>query len=97
MRQAQRSFVERIDFRTSPGHSGDPEHDRARGWSGSGPTSVVTDLGTYGFDEQTGEMTLLTLHPGVTLDQVRESTGLGDARLGGPRRDAAARPRTSSA
>jgi glutaconate CoA-transferase subunit B len=75
MRQAQRSFVDKIDFRTSPGHSGDAEHDRARGWSGSGPTSVVTDLGTYGFDEATGEMTLLTLHPGVTLDQVRESTG----------------------
>jgi glutaconate CoA-transferase subunit B len=75
MRQAQRSFVEKIDFRTSPGHSGDPEHDRRRGWSGSGPTSVVTDLGTYGFDDATGEMTLLTLHPGVTMDQVRESTG----------------------
>jgi glutaconate CoA-transferase subunit B len=74
MRQAPRSFVERLDFRTSPGHSGDAEHDRARGWSGSGPTSVVTDLGTYGFDERTGEMTLLTLHPGVTLEQVREAT-----------------------
>jgi glutaconate CoA-transferase, subunit B len=73
MRQARRSFVERMDFRTSPGHSGDPEHDRARGWSGSGPTSVVTDLGTYGFDEQTGEMTLLTTHPGVSLEQVGES------------------------
>jgi glutaconate CoA-transferase subunit B len=75
MRQAQRSFVERLDFRTSPGHSGDPEHDRERGWSGSGPTSVVTDLGTYGFDEATGEMTLLTLHPGVTMDDVRSNTG----------------------
>jgi glutaconate CoA-transferase subunit B len=75
MRQAQRSFVDRLHFRTSPGHSGDPEHDRARGWWGSGPTSVVTDLGTYGFDEATGEMTLLTLHPGVTLDQVRENMG----------------------
>jgi glutaconate CoA-transferase subunit B len=75
MRQAQRSFVETLHFRTSPGHSGDPEHDSARGWSGSGPTSVVTDLGTYGFDVETGEMTLLTLHPGVTLDQVRENMG----------------------
>jgi len=75
MRQAQRSFVERLDFRTSPGHSGDPEHDRARGWSGSGPTSVVTDLGTYGFDEASGEMTLLTMHPGVTMDDVRSNTG----------------------
>ena len=75
MRQAQRSFVERLDFRTSPGHSGDPGHDRARGWSGSGPTSVVTDLGTYGFDEETGEMTLLTLHPGVSIEDVRVNMG----------------------
>jgi glutaconate CoA-transferase, subunit B len=75
MRQARRSFVEELDFRTSPGHSGDPAHDRARGWFGSGPTSVVTDLGTYTFDEETGEMTLRTLHPGVTLDQIRDNTG----------------------
>jgi glutaconate CoA-transferase subunit B len=71
MRQGQRSFVEKLHFRTSPGHSGDPEHDRARGWTGSGPTSVVTDLATYLFDDATGEMTLVTLHPGVELDEVR--------------------------
>jgi glutaconate CoA-transferase, subunit B len=75
MRQAQRSFVDRLHFRTSPGHSGDAEHDRQRGWSGSGPTSVVTDLGTYAFDEATGEMTLMTVHPGVTIDHVRSNMG----------------------
>jgi glutaconate CoA-transferase, subunit B len=75
MRQGARSFVERIDFRTSPGHSGDADHDRARGWWGSGPTSVVTDLGTYAFDVDTGEMTLVTLHPGVALEDVRAGMG----------------------
>ena len=75
MRQAQRSFVDRLDFRTSPGHSGDPARDAARGWSGSGPTNVVTDLGTYAFDDATGEMTLRTLHPGVTLEDVRANMG----------------------
>jgi glutaconate CoA-transferase, subunit B len=75
MRQAQRSFVERLHFRTSPGHSGDPAHDAARGWWGSGPTNVVTDLGTYTFDEATGEMTLTTLHPGVGLEDVRANMG----------------------
>jgi glutaconate CoA-transferase subunit B len=75
MRQAPRSFVAELDFRTSPGHSGDPAHDAARGWTGSGPTNVVTDLGTYVFDDATGEMTLVTLHPGVTLDDVRANTG----------------------
>lgn len=75
MRQAQRSFVDQLHFRTSPGHSGDPAHDAARGWSGSGPTAVVTDLGTYGFDAATGEMTLMTLHPGVSLEDVRANMG----------------------
>ena len=75
MRQAQRSFVDTIDFRTSPGHSGDPAHDAARGWNGSGPTGVVTDLGTYGFDDASGEMTLRTLHPGVSFDDIRASMG----------------------
>ncbi len=75
MRQAKRSFVDRIDFRTSPGHSGDPAHDAARGWHGSGPTAVVTDLATYAFDQATGEMVLCTTHPGVTVDDVRASMG----------------------
>jgi glutaconate CoA-transferase subunit B len=75
MRQGQRSFVDKLHFRTSPGHSGDPEHDRARGWFGNGPTSVVTDLATYVFDDETGEMTLVTLHPGVELDEVRSNMG----------------------
>jgi glutaconate CoA-transferase subunit B len=75
MRQGRRSFVDRIDFRTSPGHSGDPGRDAQRGWFGSGPTAVVTDLGAYAFDDATGEMTLKTLHPGVSLDDVRASMG----------------------
>ncbi len=75
MRQAQRSFVDRLDFRTSPGHSGDPAHDAARGWHGNGPTSVVTDLATYTFDQRRGEMVLRTLHPGVSVDDVRSNMG----------------------
>lgn len=75
MPQRVRSFVERIDFRTSPGHSGDPDHDRSRGWLGAGPVVAVTDLGIYRFDGETGEMVLTSLHPGVPLEKVREETG----------------------
>jgi glutaconate CoA-transferase subunit B len=71
MPQTKRSFVDTIDFVTSPGHLGG---DRPKEWQGQGPTVVVTGLGVYGFDG-TGEMTLESLHPGVTLEQVRESTG----------------------
>jgi glutaconate CoA-transferase subunit B len=78
MRQSARSFVERIDFRTSPGNLGGAEQaERIRregGWLGRGPSIVVTDLGIYRFDE-TGEMRLESLHPGATLEGVRETIG----------------------
>jgi glutaconate CoA-transferase subunit B len=74
MRQSARSFVERIDFRTSPGNLGGAEQSerirREGGWLGRGPSVVVTDLGIYHFDEN-GEMRLDSLHPGATMDDVR--------------------------
>ena len=97
MRQAQRSFVDRLDFRTSPGHSGDPAHDAARGWCGSGPTSVVTDLATYGFDEATGEMTLRTLHPGRHARRRPREHGVGSEDRRRSRRDAGADRRGAAA
>ena len=78
MRQSKRSFVERIDFRTSPGNLGGAENAarirREQGWLGVGPTVVVTDLGIYHFDES-GEMRLDFLHPGTTLEAVRDTIG----------------------
>jgi len=70
MPQSKRSFVERIDFTTSPGHL---TGARPAGW-GAGPSEVVTGLGTYGFDEMSGEMVLKTVHPGVAVDRARENT-----------------------
>ena len=70
MRQSPRSFVDRIDFRTSPGRSAD-----RTGWLGVGPTVVVTDLGVYRFDDDSGEMHLASLHPGVKLRDVQDATG----------------------
>jgi glutaconate CoA-transferase subunit B len=83
MRQSRRSFVAELDFRTSPGHLrggvAAAQTRAAQGWGGRGPTGVITDLGVYGFDED-GEMTLRSLHPGATLDEVRETIGW-DIRL----------------
>jgi glutaconate CoA-transferase subunit B len=78
MRQSKRAFVDRIDFRTSPGNLGGAEQaERIRregGWNGRGPSVVVTDLGIWHFDES-GEMRLDSLHPGATLDHVRATIG----------------------
>jgi glutaconate CoA-transferase, subunit B len=70
MPQSKRSFVERIDFTTSPGHLGGK---RPAGWGG-GPSVVVTNLAVYRFGEDTGEMELAGLHPGVSLEEVRDNT-----------------------
>jgi glutaconate CoA-transferase subunit B len=78
MRQSTRSFVERIDFRTSPGNLGGAEQaERIRregGWLGRGPSVVVTDVGIYRFDDA-GEMRLESLHPGATVDEARVTVG----------------------
>jgi len=78
MRQSARSFVERIDFRTSPGNVGGAANAarirNEQGWLGRGPSVVVTDLGIWHFDD-TGEMRLDSLHPGATLERVRETIG----------------------
>ncbi|HEV8516532.1 MAG TPA: CoA-transferase [Candidatus Limnocylindrales bacterium] len=84
MRQSPRSFVERIDFRTSPGNPAGVDGERTRrqqGWLGRGPSLVVTDLGIWHFDER-GEMRLDTIHPGASLDEVRANTGW-EPRFGG--------------
>jgi glutaconate CoA-transferase subunit B len=70
MPQSRRSFVERIDFTTSPGTR---ESNRPDAWLGVGPTVVVTDLAVYGFDPK-GEMELRSIHPTVTVDEVRAQT-----------------------
>ena len=69
-----RRFIERVDFVTSPGFlDGKPRWARLH-LQGGGPYAVITDLGTLKFDAATGEMTLASLNPGVTVDQVRERT-----------------------
>jgi glutaconate CoA-transferase subunit B len=74
MRQSARSFVKRIDFRTSPGNRGGgadaARTRRTQGWLGRGPSVVVTDLGIHRFTES-GEMRLESVHPGATLAEVR--------------------------
>jgi glutaconate CoA-transferase subunit B len=69
-----RTFVERLDFRTTVGY-GDGPGDRERlGFGGRGPTAVVTDLGVLEPDTETRELTLTHLHPAVEEGQVREAT-----------------------
>ena len=75
IRQSPRSFVDRLDFRTSVGF-GDGPGDRERlGLRGGGPRKVITDLGILEADPGTAELVLTHLHPGVEVDAARDATG----------------------
>src|ERR1700727_1129022 len=68
-----RTFVERLDFRTTLGFGEGPGGRQRLGFSGRGPTAVVTDLCVLEPDGETDELTLTQIHPGVEVDQVREA------------------------
>ncbi len=71
----RRRFVERLDFLTTPGYLTGPGAREAAGLPpGTGPYRVITDLAILGYEEHTKRMQVLSLHPGITLDQVRTAT-----------------------
>ncbi len=70
----KRRFPERVDFATSAGFLNGRSERQAAGVRGGGPEAVVTNLGILTPDE-TGEMILSFLHPGVAVEQVQANTG----------------------
>lgn len=75
LRQKKVRFPERVDFITAPGYlDGTPGARENAGLPpGTGPRKVITDLGVYTFVE--GEMTLESIHAGVTRETLRQNTG----------------------
>ena len=75
LRHSPRAFVERLDFRTSPGFL-DGGDARARlGMPGGGPSLVISDKALFDFGGPDHAMRLTSLHPGVTLAEVRAEVG----------------------
>lgn len=71
----KRHFVPRVDFITTPGFiDGVGARERAGLPRRTGPIRVISTLATLGFDRATARMMVLALHPGVTLDEVRDNT-----------------------
>jgi glutaconate CoA-transferase subunit B len=75
LKQSKRTFVDKLDFRTSMGFGDGGDHRERLGLHGKGPTKVVTDLCVMEPDATTRELTVTCLHPGVTREQVTEATG----------------------
>jgi glutaconate CoA-transferase subunit B len=76
IRHTRRSFVEHLDFCTTPGYLTGPGAREAAGLPpGTGPLYVVSTMALMGFDDETKRMKLLATQPGVTVEQVVAETG----------------------
>ena len=64
----QRTLVDRLDFLTTPGGGSGASR-------GAGPSAVVTDLAVLRPAGRSRELVLDEIHPGVSVEQVREATG----------------------
>jgi len=75
MRHNSRAFVDRLSFQTSLGHGPTGRERRELGVRTEGPALLVTDLCVMQPDPETKEFVVVSVHPGVTRDQVIAATG----------------------
>jgi glutaconate CoA-transferase subunit B len=75
MTHERRRLVERVSYVTSPGHGDGPGWRRRTGLAGGGPAAIVTTMAVLRFPEGGGESYLASVHPGLTVDEVRAETG----------------------
>ena len=75
LRHSPRTFVKKLDFVTSLGHGEGGDHRERLRLRGRGPSVVITDLGILEPDRVTKELTLASVHPGVTVEDARKATG----------------------
>ncbi|MCG6894591.1 MAG: ketoacid-CoA transferase [Desulfobacteraceae bacterium] len=70
MQHEPRKFVERLDYRTSPGWLDGPEARQRTGLAGGGPAAVITNMAIMRFDEKSREMYLDGTYPGIRPEAV---------------------------
>lgn len=79
----KRRFPPRVQFITSPGYIDGPDGREKAGLKVTKPEIiVVTDLCVMEIDPSTGKLGVTKLMPGITVDQVYESTGFRPAVSG---------------
>ena len=75
MKHSRRGLVEKVDFVTSLGFGATGVERAALGITTQGPALVITDLCLMEPEQVTKEMTVTSLHPGVSQAQVADATG----------------------
>ncbi|HEV2322479.1 MAG TPA: CoA-transferase [Terracidiphilus sp.] len=81
-RHSRERFVEAVEFCTASRGLLTDEERRAAGLP-PGQVRLITDLGIFQLDHHDRLFRLVSVHPGVTLEEVREKTG-GELRVAEP-------------
>lgn len=75
LKHSRRTFVDAVDFVTTVGFGLDGTARDDVPNIGRGPTRVITDLCVMQPDQKTKELTVTSIHPGVSREQIIEATG----------------------
>ena len=75
MPHSKRAMVAKLDFLTSLGHGAGGDSRARHGLTTAGPVKVITDLCVMQPEPLTRELTVTSVHPGVTRDKIQSATG----------------------
>jgi glutaconate CoA-transferase, subunit B len=75
VKQSQRTFVEKVDFITSAGFLSGGDSRKLAGIPGQGPAAVITDLCVLRPETETCELTVTSIHPGISRELIQRKTG----------------------
>jgi glutaconate CoA-transferase, subunit B len=75
VKQTRRSFVEKLDFITSPGFLTGADARKRAGIMSKGPVAVITDLCILRPEPISKELVVTSIHPGIPREQIEKETG----------------------
>lgn len=76
MRHEKRKIVDSLDYLTSVGYLRGYETRKEEGLPVPEDVRIITNLCVFGFDEKTKTLKVLSIHPGVKVEEVLQNTGV---------------------
>jgi acyl CoA:acetate/3-ketoacid CoA transferase beta subunit len=74
VRHGKRKLPKKVAYLTSPGFR-DGKSRQELGLRGGGPVRVITDMAVLGFDNPERRAQVISMHPGITAEKLRDNTG----------------------
>ncbi len=75
MKHEKRRFPIKVSYNTSPGFLNGGNSRKEAGLKGGGPSKLISDLAVMDFEPGSHRMRVRSIHPGITREQIQDSTG----------------------